>query len=306
MSIDRKTFISNLALGSGGMLIGGTGDKAENKPNFAIPDDFTITYLATRWGYPGTLEEFCQTAKQTGYDGIEVWLPGTRKEQSELVEVTRNYDLQIGLLVGSGSSDFEEHFTEFRQNIDRAAEMDPLLINCHSGRDFFSFEENKKIVDYSVQLSESGGIGISHETHRSRMLFAAHITRKFLEQIPGLRLTLDISHWCNVHESLLANQPEAVSLALERTDHIHSRVGHPEGPQVSDPRAPEWKQALEAHFGWWDTVVKQKVDEGRDLTMTPEFGPPTYMPAVPYTGQPLGNQWEINAHMMSLWKERYS
>ncbi|MFH5883368.1 sugar phosphate isomerase/epimerase family protein [Halalkalibaculum sp. DA3122] len=306
MPLDRRTFISNLALGSGGMLVGGTSKKTENRPGFAIPDDFNIIYLATRWGYPGTLEEFCQAVQQAGYDGIEVWLPGSRKEQRELVQVTSNYDLKIGLLVGSGSNDFEEHFTEFKQNIDRAVEMEPLLINCHSGRDFFSFEQNRKIVDYTVQLQESSGIGISHETHRSRMLFAAHITQQFIEQIPGLRLTLDISHWCNVHESLLANQPEAVELALERTDHVHSRVGHPEGPQVSDPRAPEWEQALEAHFGWWDAVVKQKVEEGRGLTMTPEFGPPTYMPAVPYTGQPLGNQWEINTHMLNLWKERYS
>ncbi|WP_221930062.1 hypothetical protein [Fodinibius sediminis] len=126
-----------------------------------------------------------------------------------------------------------------------------------------------------------------------------------MDQLPGLRLTLDISHWCNVHESLLDDQPEAVQMALKRTDHIHSRVGHPEGPQVTDPRAPEWKQAVERHFSWWDTVVKQKIDAGKNLSMTPEFGPPTYMPAVPYTGQPLGNQWEINKHMMDLWKQRY-
>lgn len=306
MAIDRKTFISNLALGSGGMLIAGTGKKTENKAGFTIPNDFSITYLATRWGYPGTLEQFCQTAKEAGYGGIEVWLPGRRKGQMQLMQTAQKHDLKVGLLVGSGSNDFEEHFTEFKRDIDQAAEMEPLFINCHSGRDFFSFEQNRKIVDYTVDLQEMSGVGISHETHRSRMLFAAHITRQFIEQIPGLRLTLDISHWCNVHESLLANQAQTVELALNHTDHVHSRVGHPEGPQVTDPRAPEWRQALEAHFGWWDNVVKRKIDEGEELTMTPEFGPPTYMPAVPYTGQPLGNQWEINTHMMNLWKERYS
>jgi hypothetical protein len=79
-----------------------------------------------------------------------------------------------------------------------------------------------------------------------------------MEKHSSLRLTLDISHWCNVHESLLNDQLETVKLAISRTDHIHTRVGHAEGPQVNDPRAPEWKDAVSAHFGWWDQVVEQK------------------------------------------------
>lgn len=306
MSIDRKTFISNLALGSGGMLLGRTSDKIMSTPGFSIPADFTITYLATRWGFQGSMDEFCGAAKEAGYDGIEVWLPGTPKERDELIRITDEYDLKIGFLVGSGSNGFDEHFREFRQSIDRAVDLQPLFINCHSGRDFFPFEQSRQVIDYTVQVSNASGVSIYHETHRSRILFAAHIARQFIEQISGLRLTLDISHWCNVHESLLANQPQAVEMALDRTDHVHSRVGHPEGPQVTDPRAPEWEQAVEVHFSWWDQVVKRKVDEGKGLTMTPEFGPPAYMPAVPYTGQPLSNQWDINVHMMNLWKERYS
>ena len=308
MSIDRKTFISNLALGSGGLLAGGTGTskKLENKPDFPVPADFTLTVLATRWGYEGSLEEFCSDAAEAGYDGIEVWLPGSRQEQQALFSTVADHGLELGLLVGSGSSDFGEHADEFRRNIDRAAELDPLLINCHSGRDYFSYEQNRQLVAHTSRVHQKSGVPISHETHRSRMLFAAHITRQFLEQNPGLRVTLDISHWCNVHESLLADQPDAVDIALRRTDHVHARVGHPEGPQVSDPRAPEWKRALQAHLEWWDRVVEQKIREGKGLTMTTEFGPPTYMPSVPYTGQPLANQWEINVYMMRLWRERYS
>lgn len=306
MSIDRKTFISNLALGSGSMLFGRPGEQKRNEPDFLIPDDFSTTYLATRWGFGGTLEAFCTSVKKAGYDGIEVWLPDSIQEQERLIKIVGDYQLEVGLLVGSGSNDFEEHLAEFKRDIDRAAELDPLFINCHAGRDFFNFEENRQIIDYTIQMSKSSGIEIYHETHRSRILFAAHIARQFIEEIPELRLTLDISHWCNVHESLLANQPDAVQRALERTDHVHARIGHPEGPQVTDPRAPEWDQAVEAHFDWWDQVVKQKIEQGKGLTMTPEFGPPTYMSAIPYTKQPLANQWEINVYMMERWKQRYN
>ena len=137
-------------------------------------------------------------------------------------------------------------------------------------------------------------------------MYAAHVTRKFIEKNPELKLTLDISHWCNVHESFLADQQETVDLALSRTEHIHSRIGHPEGPQVSDPRAPEWGDAVKAHFAWWDKVIERKKKNGERMTVLTEFGPPDYMWTLPYTRQPLSDQWAINVYMMQVFRKRYS
>lgn len=306
MTIDRKTFISQIALGSGGLLMNQPEVSLKKGPIFNVPKEFSMIFMATRWGFIGSLESFCQSARDAGYDGIEVGIPGSKEEQDLLFKTAEDYDLKVGFLLSISEYNFQEHYTQYKKTIDQAVKLNPLFINCHSGRDYFSFEENRRLIDYSIQLSKSTGIEIYQETHRSRILFAAHITRRFIEEIPDLRLTLDISHWCNVHESLLQNQPENVNLALSRTDHVHARVGHREGPQVTDPRAPEWEQEVETHFSWWDEVVKQKIKDSRPLTITTEFGPPAYMPAVPYTGSPLANQWEINVHMMNLWKQRYS
>jgi hypothetical protein len=105
---------------------------------------------------------------------------------------------------------------------------------------------------------------------------------------------------------LLHDQEEAVQLTLERTDHIHARIGHQEGPQVNDPRAPEWAGTVKRHLEWWDKIVEMKIKDGtRKLTILTEFGPPDYMPTLPYTRQPLSDQWAINVHMMNLLKKRY-
>jgi hypothetical protein len=136
-------------------------------------------------------------------------------------------------------------------------------------------------------------------------LYSAPIARQYMESIPGLRITLDVSHWCNVHESLLNDQPETLALAIQRTDHIHARVGHPEGPQVNDPRAPEWEAAVKAHLNWWDQIVALKKQKGETLTILTEFGPPDYMPTLPYTRRPLADQWAINVYMMQLLRQRY-
>jgi hypothetical protein len=44
---------------------------------------------------------------------------------------------------------------------------------------------------------------------------------------------------------------------------------------------------------------------GETLTMTTEFGPPNYMPTVPFTQQPITDLWAINKYMKDLWRERY-
>src|SRR6185295_11072109 len=133
-----------------------------------------------------------------------------------------------------------------------------------------------------------------------RALFATTPTKIFLEKSAQLKVTLDISHWCNVHESMLGDQTEIVDLTLSRTEHIHARVGHPEGPQVTDPRAPEWKEIVQTHLSWWDKVVERKKRDGRRMTFLTEFGPPHYMPVIPYTMQPLASQWDVNVYMLEL------
>ncbi|MEO7768169.1 MAG: sugar phosphate isomerase/epimerase [Ferruginibacter sp.] len=270
--------------------------------------NFQLKILATNWGFQGSLDNYCAKVKQEGYNGIEIWWPAEMKDQDELFTALKKYNLEVGFLTAGHESNFNDHFTSFKKMIEPAISNNrqrPLYINCHSGKDYFSYEDNKKIVDYTLALSKDSGIKICHETHRSRMLFAAPVARKFLDTIPLIRITLDVSHWCNVSESLLHDQQDTIDLALEHTDHIHARIGHPEGPQVNDPRAPEWQAAVDAHFKWWDKVVAIKKQKGEILTVLTEFGPADYMPSLPYTRQPLADQWAINVYMMQLFKKRY-
>ena len=271
--------------------------------------NFELKVLNTSWGFPGSVDEFCVKTKKEGYDGIEMWWPGGKKEQDILFGALKNNQLEIGFLCGGSDSNWQTHLDQFKQMIDAAANnkiQTPLYINCHSGRDYFSFEQNKAFIDHTTQLSKQTGIKICHETHRSRILFAAPVARQFMEKIPELRITFDVSHWCNVHETLLQDQQDTVNMTLDRVEHIHARIGHPEGPQVNDPRAPEWDDMVKAHFAWWDKVADRKKKNGERMTVLTEFGPPDYMPTLPYTRQPLADQWAINVHMMQLLRKRYS
>ena len=306
MTINRRKFIQTTTTAL--MLSALDVFAAAPPPAFNRNNTFKLKILATNWGFPGSLDAYCALVKKEGYDGIEIWWPMKKEGQEALFSLLKKYDLEVGFLCGANQSSWKDNLSYFKTMINAAAGnnvVKPLYINCHSGKDYFGFEENKAFFDHTTALSQKSGIRICHETHRSRMLFAASVARQYLEKIPALRLTLDASHWCNVSESLLADQQSTMDLALQRVDHVHARIGHAQGPQVHDPRAPEWAGAVEAHFAWWDKVVALKRAQGETLTVLTEFGPPNYMPTLPYTRQPIADQWAINVHMMQLLRKRY-
>ena len=309
MSQSRRTFIKQSGALASGIWMTSLESYIPDRPHFAENPNFKLAILATNWGFNGSLDEYCAKVQKEGYDGIEIWWPMEKAAQDELFNTLKKYNLQVGFLCGAYQKNYSEHIKTFKDMVHAAATnsvQKPLYINCHSGKDYFSDVEKQSFIDYTTQLAKQEGILICHETHRSRILFAAPVAKPYLERNPDLKITFDVSHWCNVSESLLSDQEETLALALERTEHIHARIGHPEGPQVNDPRAPEWESAVKAHFEWWDKIVARKKKEGGRITFLTEFGPPDYMPTLPYTREPLADQWAINVHMMHTLRKRYS
>jgi sugar phosphate isomerase/epimerase len=266
-----------------------------------------IQFFYPRWGSEHlSWDEFCRKVRQEGYDGIEYAIAGNTSEgelntvwntaaKHNLKVIAQHYDTY--------TADFSIHHDRYARWFQKVTPFQPVKINSQTGKDFFSFSQNKQLIDTAAQ----SGIPVVHETHRNKFSFAAHITHGYLEKLPALRLTLDVSHWVCVAESFLDDQVSALDLAIERTEHIHARVGHTSGPQVSDPRATEWQEAVNKHLSWWDKVVSRKRKEPKGvLTITPEFGPFPYMVHVPATGAPVADQWEVNTYIMRLLKKRYS
>jgi hypothetical protein len=309
MAFTRRNFLGLTSSATTALLLSSLETfSSYHKSIFPMDKNFELKIMATNWGFPGSIDAYCALAKKEGYDGIEIWWPLDKKSQDELFNALQKNKLDVGFLVGGQESNYAAHFATFTKMIDGAAtntSQRPLYINCHSGKDYFSFEENKTFIDYTIKVHAETGIVVCNETHRSRILYSAPVAKQYIEKIPGLRVTLDISHWCNVHESLLQDQQQTVDLVLSRVDHIHARIGHQESPQVSDPRAPEWDEAVKAHFAWWDKIVEEKKKNGQRVTILTEFGPPHYMPALPYTLQPVADQWAINVYMMQVLRKRY-
>lgn len=248
---------------------------------------------------------FFSKAKAAGYDGVEMSLPMDEAAKQEITSLLAKHQLElIAQHWETLTADFEAHKTEYRARLVNLATANPKFINTQTGKDFFSFEQNSELLAIAEEVAGEYGVTIIHETHRGKFSFAAHIAADFIKQLPDLKLTLDISHWVAVAESWLEDQPEAVALGISRAVHIHARVGFPEGPQIPDPAAPEWQEALRTHTAWWQQVIDQRRGEGyTEFTIAPEFGPEPYMTILPYNRKPITDQWEANVFMMNYLKK---
>ncbi len=264
-----------------------------------------LEFYNTDWGRQISWDAFCEKTKTDGYDGLETWFPSDKKSQQELKAALTKHDLKVGFLNGTNKSiPFEESLKAYTAHFKTLIAWNPAYINCHTGNDFFTFQQNKAFIDAANKIAKENNIPIYHETHRGRFSYNLPDTKKYIQAIPELKMTLDISHWMVVHESLLQNQDEALQEVLDRSYHIHARVGHAEGPQVNDPEAPEWKKAVDRHLDIWEKVILQKWKTNSTYTITAEFGPADYMPTLPYTRVPVADQWKANLYIMKALKKR--
>ena len=264
-----------------------------------------VLFFQTDWGFEEGTEVFIKKAKAYGYDGIETWAPIDKQKQIQILKWLKENNMKIIFLCGSNPSlPFEKSLSNYKEYLKNTLELSPIAINSHTGSDFYTLSENMAFIEVANELSNQYNIPIYHETHRGRFSFSLPKTIEYIEKNKDLFLTLDLSHWLVVHESLLKNRQELLDKIIKRSNHIHARVGFEEGPQVNDPSAPEWKNIVERHLDIWEAVITKNLKEKNNVTITTEFGPPNYMPTLPITKKPTSDQWNSNVFIMKALKKR--
>jgi sugar phosphate isomerase/epimerase len=251
------------------------------------------------------VEEFLERAKADGFDAVEIFLDYRWESAKEIRAAVGSSGMWLIAQTISVGKTADEHLGSLKWQIDLAHECGAVFINSHAGSDVFSFEENVGIIEEAIDHAAKRGLKIVFETHRGRPTFSGPTTCKLLEAVPRMRVNADFSHWFCVHESDLSDQPRNVQLAIERADYIHARVGFEQGPQVPDPTAPEWQATVEKFFALWHRILDARSAEGREwFVVTPEFGPPPYMPLEPFTARPLADTWDVNRRFFAVLRER--
>ncbi|HEU5100525.1 MAG TPA: TIM barrel protein [Roseiflexaceae bacterium] len=245
------------------------------------------------WGVDEAWEQAFPRFYAQGYRAIETGLPAA-EDRDRFRALLDHYGFAYIAQIFTAGSTVAQHLESFRAQIASAASLQPMLINSHSGRDSWSADACRQFFAEALAIEAEYGISVAHETHRGRILYTPWVTAELLNEFADLKLCCDYSHWVCVAERLLDDQQAIFEQCAERCVHLHARVGYEEGPQVPDPRAPEYQRYLEAHEVWWRAIWQAQRARGlQQTTLTPEFGPPGYLHTLPYTRQPVADLAEI-------------
>ena len=279
-----------------------------------------LLMFRTAWTAPGNLKQLFQQSLDDSFDGVEGPIPVDSAERKEWQELLKVHDLKFIAESTTGGDrnspkdwwiarpekTVDDHLSDLKWTVDHAQEMDALFVSTMCGYDAWSWQQNLDFFGQALELEKVSGIPISFETHRGRSLFNPWVTRDLLQEFSTMKLTCDFSHWVVVCERLLDSEWEILELCAERAHHIQCRVGYPQHAQVSDPRAPEYQMALEAHERWWDLIWQAQARRGmQQTTMMPEFLWDGYMQTLPYTQQPVADLWDITCWMANRERERF-
>lgn len=232
-----------------------------------------------------------------GYDTLESsprLVPDARELRRVLSGEGLRWIPQVFSNMFLGGASTAVHLSSLREQIEECLDAAPLFLNAHSGSDSWTLDQAEDFYHGVAELEAEFGCRVAHETHRSRFFGNPWQTGRLLQRVPGVMLTCDFSHWVCVAERLLEDAEDIIEQAADHALHLHCRVGYEQGPQVSDPRAPEWSRHLAVHERWWRAVWRsQSKRRISDVTLTPEFGPAPYLPLLPYSREPVANLEDI-------------
>ena len=272
-----------------------------------------LKLFKTLWGFDGaSVDDAVAELLAAGMQGLEGSAPAQVNAQTYMAELLKNNNLDYiaeittaGSYVPDRSASLQQHLDSLEEKLQHSVPLKPLFVSCLGGCDAWPEAMSIEFFKQAIALANKYNLCISFETHRSRSLFNPWVTQRIVEQLPEIHLTVDFSHWCVVCERLMNTELDVIHAIANNVKHIHARIGYAQGPQVPDPRAPEYEDALRAHQSWWEIIWQAQLKQSKQVTtMTPEFGPDGYLHTIPFSAEPVANLWEINC-WMALEEQRH-
>ncbi len=269
-----------------------------------------LKILATQWGSEAlTAATFLDKVLDEGFEGVEINMPDDTNyirqfmETVEPLRETKDFVFVGQCVLGLEPESFEDQYRRYEKRLQDLCILQPDFINSQTGKDFYTFDQNCRLIELAMNISAKTNIPVLHETHRGKFSFHALTLLPYLEKFPEIKITADFSHFCCVSESLLMGQEDIMAMIIPHVAHIHARIGFAEGPQVNDFTAPEWQETVETFLDWWKQILEYHKSNQR-FTILTEFGPDPYMPNMPFSRIPLTDQWQANVNMKNLLKQR--
>jgi hypothetical protein len=270
-----------------------------------------------------------QSIKSEGYDGVEVirlaWsLSDDSKETLIASANAANLAVVCQMHTCGGyldqENDYEyaycdsfsvsKHKEDFALQLQQCVEILGQVnaggfINVHAGVDAWTIEQAVDFLSFALSAISQVDVTVTFETHRQRLFCNPFMTRDLLQrsELADLKLNADLSHWYCACERVFDKTqardepwwPDVLQSVAERCYYIHARFGWAQGPQMADPSAPECASDRNLQLQAWQVLLQTMMardrdgDETSDCFVSPEYGPPPYLPVLPGTQEPVAS-----------------
>ncbi|MHA4845017.1 hypothetical protein ACX0G7_12670 [Flavitalea antarctica] len=185
-----------------------------------------------------------------GYHGIEAPLSALAGKD-DLVETLRKLDLSLIIQISTSGASVDGHLHSFHNQLLKAIDYDPVLINSLSGVDHWGMDEKYEFTTEAIRWQNALRVGICHKLQRGTITCNPWETRDLLLDFPQLKICSDFSEWVMACGRLLTTDWDILRICAERCSHIMTRIADDQGylfPGIKDAR---YEECLTEYEKWW-------------------------------------------------------
>ncbi|HVK06989.1 MAG TPA: sugar phosphate isomerase/epimerase [Armatimonadaceae bacterium] len=251
----------------------------------------------TEW----SLDEKCARVKAAGFEGVECWLGD--ENEAEVAGALERHGLRLVL----GHRPFTVE--DVRKTVDRAVRLRADFVFGQPADAFTPLSDVVELVRAGMQMAGDAGFPFFVETHRNNFTENLPQTLALIEAVPDIRFTSDLSHFVVVGEFYGWKEERAIDRmmpVLERTSHLHGRIGNGEQVQVDvgdgSGATPQFFVSL------WTAAMRHWLagaGPGDVFPFTSELGPPRYAITLP-DGKEFSDRWEQSLVMKRLAEQAWT
>jgi hypothetical protein len=219
-----------------------------------------------------TIEEKFEKIAEAGFTGILGFLPPPHEEElwHRLLE---QYQFSFGI------HSFPAVRSDLTSILKAAKAFGVQYINSQVTHSFVTGEQAQVLLAELIEEAANEQIPYFIETHRGRITQDLIRTVEYVNALPNLRLTIDLSHYIVAGEMLSESEQAESCFAqlLMRTSSLHARVSNGEQIQVDIGNGQH--SMLESYKRWWEQGIRcwlKEAQPGDVLPFVTELGPPPY------------------------------
>ncbi|MFN0191257.1 MAG: sugar phosphate isomerase/epimerase family protein [Aestuariivirga sp.] len=251
-------------------------------------------------GMEWSLDEKLEKIIAAGFDGVSAeWVD--RRLAKQITSVLKPKGLSAEGVC------FPKTIDELKPSLEIGTETGLQHLNLQPNARLRSLKESVQLLEGWARLAEQVDFPVYIETHRDRMTTDLFFTLDLLDQLPGMKILADLSHFFVGREFAVPVSEEnhrMIERILDNSWAMHGRIASREQVQI-EIQFPQHKHNVDLFKRWWRYGIeswRKRAKPDAKFVFTCELGPQPYAISGP-DGKDLSDRWEDSLALRGIIKD---